>query len=333
MSGTTFTSGGKAHLGTDAASSAEQLENSAANAAANSLDGAPLSVGGQLRAARLAKGLTANDVAKALKLSLRQVEALEADDWASLPCTTIIRGFIRNDARLLGIDSDPLMAALDRLTMPQGAELEISPGSPVSLPEEGKVDRRDFVRVFSGLIVLLLAVSAYFFLPQELWLSTVSAFKTATQSRPAGDAVAEKLPADKALAEKVPAEAEPAKAPEASGLLPPSTAAGSAATAPTVPTVPTSSDQPSAAPAVAAQGAVGVLKFSFTQPSWVEVRDRSGQVIFSKKNEAGSQREVEGQPPFAVVIGNSASVTLQYKGKVVELSKRSRDDVARLTLE
>ena len=44
-------------------------------------------------------------------------------------------------------------------------------------------------------------------------------------------------------------------------------------------------------------------------------------------------REVEGQPPFAVVVGNAGQVTLQYKGKAVDLSKRSKEDVARLTLE
>ena len=50
-------------------------------------------------------------------------------------------------------------------------------------------------------------------------------------------------------------------------------------------------------------------------------------------NAAGSEREVEGQPPFSVVIGNSKHVTLQYKGTAVDLSKRSKDDVARVTVE
>lgn len=52
-----------------------------------------VSVGQQLPAARLAKSLSADDVAKALKLSLRQVESIEGDDWQSLPGNTIIRGF------------------------------------------------------------------------------------------------------------------------------------------------------------------------------------------------------------------------------------------------
>ena len=277
------------------------------------------SVGQQLRTARLAKGLTADDVAKALKLSPRQVVALEADDWPSLPCKTIIRGFVRNYARLLGVNANLLMGALDQLAMPQGPELEMSVGTPVNIPQEGKVDRRDFARVFSGLLVLVLAVSAYFFFPQELWLSTLSALKSATQP---SEVVAEKEPA----AEPEPAGApEPVKAPEAA--LP-----AVAATTPPAVVAPASANTPASSNAVA-NASANVLKFSFAQPSWVEVRDRSGQIIFSKKNDAGTEREVEGQPPFAVIIGNAGFVTLQYKGKSVDLSKRSKEDVARLTLE
>jgi cytoskeleton protein RodZ len=309
----------EARVGSDAIQSAEPSAEAAASPG--------LSVGQQLSSTRLAKGLTANDVAKALKLSLRQVEALEADDWASLPCNTIIRGFVRNYARLLGLNSDQLMAALDRLTMPQGAELEMSVGTPVSIPQEGRVDRRDFVRVLSGLIVLLLAVSAYFFLPQELWLSTLATLKSATQSVEVGQGreVSELGQQAKVAAEPAPVVAPPEPVPAAAAPAAAPAVPAPAATAATV--LPDVSATPLPSPAT------GVLKFSFAQPSWVEVRDRNGQVIFSKKNDAGSAREVEGQPPFSLIIGNSAYVTLQYKGKVVELSKRSKDDVARLTVE
>ncbi|MBS1228224.1 MAG: hypothetical protein H6R17_1501 [Proteobacteria bacterium] len=277
------------------------------------------SVGQQLRTARLAKGLTADDVAKALKLSPRQVVALEADDWPSLPCKTIIRGFVRNYARLLGVNANLLMGALDQLAMPQGPELEMSVGTPVNIPQEGKVDRRDFARVLSGLLILVLAVSAYFFFPQELWLSTLSALKSVGQS---AEVAVEKAP----VAEPEPAGApEPVKAPEAA--LP----AVSASTPPAV-AAPATANAPASGNA-ATNASANVLKFSFAQPSWVEVRDRSGQIIFSKKNDAGTEREVEGQPPFSVIIGNAGFVTLQYKGKSVDLSKRSKEDVARLTLE
>ena len=325
-----------ARLGSNKTAAADQPATSPAPAPA------PQGVGQQLQTARLARGLTAIDVAKALKLSLRQVDALEADDWASLPCNTIIRGFVRNYARLLGLDSDLLMAELDRATMPQGAELEMSVGTPVSLPAEGKVDRRDFVRVVSGLVVLLLAVSAYFFLPQELLQSTVEALKSATQS-----AAVRPVAKDNVVAAEPEATPEPASAPTAEAnpasvsiaadpapaATPAATASAPAAVAPTP--AAGAASAPAAIPASAPSPVPGaaVLRFSFDQPSWVEVRDGSGKVVFSKKNEAGTERDVEGLPPFAVTIGNAGHVSLKYKGKNVDLSSRSKGDVARLTIE
>jgi len=279
---------------------------------AETMSPSELSVGQQLCAAREARGLTVADVAKAIKLGRRQVEAIEADDWPSLPCTTIIRGFVRNYARLLELDPDHLMSVLDNLKMPQAPELEMSVGTPVSIPQDGEVDRREYVRVLSGLIVLVLAVLAYFFLPQELLNSALSALKAATQSR---DDAAEKIVAPGSDAAK---SSEAVVVSPATSVLPQGSAALPLQSAPGSPAAPASAN---------------VLQFSFAQPSWVEVRDHSGEIIFSQLSQADSQREIQGQPPFALVIGNASHVTLQYKGKTVDLSLRSKDDVARLTLE
>lgn len=267
-----------------------------------------LSVGQQLRMAREAKGLTLTDVARSLKLSPRQVEALETEDWPNLPGKTIIRGFVRNEARLLGLNPDVLMSALDTLKMPLAPELEMTTGASVNIPQESSADRRDYVRVFSGLIILGLAIAAFFFFPADLWQTTLSALKAASQPN---EVVVEKetaLSVDKANTPEV------AIAPPKT-LVPPDVAA-----------MPESSVSLPIASST-------TLRFGFTKPAWVEVRDRSGQIIFSKLSQAGSQQNIEGQAPFALIVGNATYVTLEYKGKPVELSNRSKDDVARLTLE
>ncbi|MFZ2855093.1 MAG: RodZ domain-containing protein [Rhodocyclaceae bacterium] len=266
-----------------------------------------LSVGQQLRAAREAKGKNVADVARALKLSPHQVVALEEGDWARLPGNTIIRGFVRNYARLLMIDAEPLMAALTAMQMPQSARLDFPTASNAALPESGRVDRRDYAAVFSGIALVALAVLAYFFLPPDFWQSTLNALTPAA-----------KPPATASAPETPPA------APEQSPAPPVATPAPEVALPP----------QPAAQAVTAAASAPSSgLKLSFSQPSWVEIRDRSGQIIFSQLNPAGSQRDIEGQPPFALVIGNATNVTVQYKGKVIELSQRSKDDVARLNLD
>ncbi len=281
-------------------------------------------VGQQLRTARETKGLTVVDVSQALKLSPRQVEALEADDWLHLPCNTIIRGFVRNYARLVSLDSDKLMIILDGLNLPQAPDLEMPAITNIRIPQEGRVENRDYLRVISGLIVLVLAVLAYFFFPVEVWQSTVAALKTAIQ--PNEGTVVEAVPQAKLETKGKAAEAV---------VTPPETTVLSVEPVPpgqALPASPSSALPP--APAPTPQSSSGsVLKFSFTQPSWVEVRDKSGEIIFSQLSQAGSQREIDGQPPFALVIGNAGQVTLQYKGKTVDLSKRSKDDVARVTVE
>lgn len=275
-------------------------------------------VGQQLRIGRERCGMSVDDVARALKLSSRQVESLEESEWERLPGKTMIRGFVRNYARLVGLDGQALMSELEVSALPGSPELRGTVGTPVSMPAEGTSDRRDVVRVLAGVIVLALAMLVYFFVTPESWQSAVQAFKAASQ--PSQTAVdVEPSPAEvEAPVAEVKTENPPA---EVSTETPASE--------------PTSVAEPvPATPAPVAEAPVtNVLKFSFAQPSWVEVRDRTGQVVYSRMNPGGTQRDVEGQPPFSVVVGNATHVTLQYKGATVDLSKRSRDDVARVTVE
>lgn len=273
-----------------------------------------LGVGSQLRAAREARNMSVADAAKALKLSSHQVVALEGDDWSHLP-GTIIRGFIRNYARLLKLDPEPLMNALTALQMPQPPTLDLPAGSNTALPQTGKTERRDYVAVFFGVALIVIALLAYFFVPEDFWQSKLQALTAAT------------APAE--TSEKpMPTPADPAPVSTQGLPQPESLPAPAAAAAPAQAGV---AEQP-VQPAVSGVPSSG-LKLSFAQPSWVEIRDRSGQIIFSQLSPAGSQRDIEGLPPFALVIGNATNVTVQYKGKVVELTQRSKDDVARLNLE
>ena len=75
------------------------------------------SAGALLRAAREAAGLSVEAVAQQLKLSSRQVCALERNDFSSLPGRTFVRGFLRNYARLVKLDAEHVLGAL-----PSGAE-------------------------------------------------------------------------------------------------------------------------------------------------------------------------------------------------------------------
>lgn len=70
-------------------------------------------IGQKLAQAREALGLSIGEVAERLKLSARQIEALEQDDYTNLPEPVFVRGFLRSYARFLNLDEASIVADLD----------------------------------------------------------------------------------------------------------------------------------------------------------------------------------------------------------------------------
>lgn len=293
--------------------------------------GGRVDVGQQLSLARQAHGLSVAELAQVLKLSPHQIEAIEANDWSNLP-ESVSRGFVRNYARFFNIDAEPFMAALnDSKAMPPRPELRFGYGETVSMPREGGHDRKDLLRILAGLLVLIAAVIAYLFVPVDAWRSSVQWLKGLTQRVEATAAAGKPAASTHAAASDDPLApaAASSTAPESAVAVPSPSPAAASSSAPD----PVAPPEASTASATPTSDGPARLEFSFAQQSWVEVRDRDGAVLFSQLNPAGSQREVSGQPPFSVVAGNASGVTLKYRGAPVDLSKRSKDNVARLTLE
>lgn len=62
-----------------------------------------------LKAERLKKNLTVQDIAFALKLSPKIITSIEAGEIENLPAKTFIRGFVKSYAQFLKIDTDQVM--------------------------------------------------------------------------------------------------------------------------------------------------------------------------------------------------------------------------------
>ncbi len=67
--------------------------------------------GERLRQARQAAGLSQADVAARLKMPLRVVQSLEAEDWSRLGAPVFVRGQLRSYSRLLGLTIEPVVEA------------------------------------------------------------------------------------------------------------------------------------------------------------------------------------------------------------------------------
>ena len=103
------------------------------------------SIGAQLREAREARSLTLEEVSKTTHMRLHYLQALEADDFESMPSSTQARGFLRTYANYLGLDAKAFLAALDRQSQPyleefnQQEHREATPrddDSPTKKPDE-----------------------------------------------------------------------------------------------------------------------------------------------------------------------------------------------------
>src|ERR1700722_14689819 len=69
----------------------------------------------QLARAREKKGYSQEYVAGKLHLRVRIIELLEADDYDQLPEAVFIKGYLRAYAKLLGFQSDPLLAIFNNV--------------------------------------------------------------------------------------------------------------------------------------------------------------------------------------------------------------------------
>jgi cytoskeleton protein RodZ len=84
------------------------------------------------------------------------------------------------------------------------------------------------------------------------------------------------------------------------------------------------------APAAGAPG--NVLAVRTSAESWVEVQDGSGQTLLSRSVRPGESVGVEGALPLRLTIGNASATQLVFRGRPVDLTANTHDNVARLQL-
>jgi cytoskeleton protein RodZ len=281
-------------------------------------------IGAQLKQAREAQGLAIDDVALQLKFAPRQIESLEQERFERLPGPTIARGMVRNYARLLKIDPEPLIERLaPRVEAPPDAN-QIADRFRQEVPFSDSAKRSTLLYAgFSVGVLLLVAAVAYEWQQQ----------KSPPAPQPVAEAPAPErtLPAEPAQTATAPA-AEPAPAPVVAEK--PAVAPPVVEKKPVIAKKP----QPEAVAAVEqsekplAPGTHSIVLRTEGE-AWLEIKDGAGRMLISSLNPAGTERVVRGRAPFDVVIGNASSVKLTYDGKPVDLRPHTKVEVARFTLK
>ena len=73
----------------------------------------PRRIGDRLRAARLAKGVSLEEAAAATRIRRSALQALETDDFSTLPAAVYTRGFLLIYARYLGLIAEEILEEFD----------------------------------------------------------------------------------------------------------------------------------------------------------------------------------------------------------------------------
>jgi cytoskeleton protein RodZ len=310
-------------------------------------------VGGRLAQLREAKGWSVDDVSARLKVAPPKLRALEAGDISHLPGLTFALGVVRSYAKMLGVDPAPFAQALRRERGEPAVDLSLPASSGTDLPRGrlsislgGSSRGRSWLWGAAAAVVALIAAAMWHTGGDSSnWLARL---KSGVAESASGVQVAQGASeaggnAEAASAAAVDASAS-AGAPAGASTVSPAAVAASpvvVAQAAQPPAVAASAASAAAVAAAAQPASVAVaagqsmIELKVKQDSWFGVRDRTGKELFSGLVHAGEAKQVAGDPPLKVTIGNKAGLdTVAFDGKSVDPAKYSaaRGNVARFTL-
>lgn len=297
------------------------------------------SAGTLLRQAREGAGLHIAALAVSLKVPVKKLEALEADQFDLLPDAVFARALASSVCRTLKVDPAPILARLPQNVAPRLAREDAAINAPFRSPGDGPGptlwDQLSRPVVLAVLAFLLGALVLIFLPSTPRETSTVASVSPSPAAAPATEQSGEPAAVGGATLTPTPG--------LATGVLPaPATTQPATGTAASLSmSVALSATAPSAAPPVAAASVPvavpasgkGIVTFTSRSESWVEVTDATGAVALRKLLMPGESAGASGALPLAVVVGRADATEVLVRGKAFDLAPLSRDNVARFEVK
>ena len=319
---------------------------------ADRVDGAVEPPGARLRAAREAAGLGQNDVAAELRLGVDTIDALEHDAVERLPAPIFVRGYLRNYATLVGLPAQELVDAYNG-SVGRGQSQGLMAG-PVQQQLVG-ARRRSYL---GWLLVLVVAVAAGWWFqqrtaeppegdmtaadPAPMQSSAPRQGNDDLTGRPPDDGPSGRMAEEQSglstapAPQTLPPQAEPVTPPPED--VAPSVEQPATEAAPDVAPEPAPDETNGAAvesePVTApqAQSVGDTLVLVFSERSWVEVRDATGERLLYRLANAGESRTLQGKAPFQLVLGNAPAVRVELNGSQVDVAAYTTGRTARFAV-
>jgi cytoskeleton protein RodZ len=307
-----------------------------------------LTAGQLLRKARLKAGIHLAVLSVTLKVPVRQLEALEADELDPSKGPVFYRGLASSVCRHLQTDAAPILALLPQTT----AQLQPLRSSIEPEESEGSLGisripwgRMVSSKVFWGAALMLLLTGAFLWLPgpsQWAWLDDV---KSLMADEVVSQEVTEPMVVTPVLqmgasspstsASTAASVSTAASAPsEASAPVTPLVTAPAAAVKPQVEPAPPAKPVSSAAPAASIRSDDSPeWVFSATADSWLEVRNAQKTVVWSGVVKAGESTRIKSPLPVSVVVGRAQVVSATLRGQPFDLKPHTQVTVARFEVK
>ena len=257
--------------------------------------------GERLRQARLLKQRELKEIAAELNISERLLTAIEADDYKSLPEPAFIRGYLRGYGRLLGIDSDALIAQFNEIYtsatgLSSNHSLENSP-----LQQLAKLQTRSrksnrwmwWFLVPIALVILFLLLSPLLKKMKGSDASTTDAAQTVVLNENAQY--------------------------------------GTQTTNSPLPQV-RSTPMAALPPVATAQSTTDQLVLTLSKASDVTVQDSTGKTLVSGTQSTDKPLTLTGSSPFSITLSDAPSVKLSLNNEQIDLSSYTVDGHASFRL-
>ncbi|WP_225830275.1 RodZ domain-containing protein [Streptomyces sp. NK08204] len=237
------------------------------------------SVGRALKEARIAAGLTLDDVSSATRVRIAIVHAIEADDFAPCGGDVYARGHIRTLARAVHLDPAELIAQYDA---EHGGRPAPTPAAPLFEAERIRPDRRgpNWTAAMVAAIVVVIGFVGF----------------TAVRG---GD------------------DGGDSKSQLAEGSSPTKTRSASARPKKDTPASPTAAPSDSAI-AAAPQDKVTVQVSAANGRSWVSAKDHNGRMLFDGLLKTGESKTFQDSSKINLILGDAGAIQLYVNGKKIE---------------
>lgn len=280
------------------------------------------SPGACLSGRRQALGWSIEQVADQIKLSPRQILAIESDDYAGLPMV-VTRGFIRSYAKCLTMDVIPLLAMLKSEDVPDLDAPLLRRAIPVNFSESRFPLNGRKSGIASkwgvGVIVLILLLLTALLAQKMGWLPDLS--KVTVASSINRDVLMPGEVASLPMIEVTTPDSQLSKVdPAATSVLTaaPIDASKKEAVVPAEPIAATENNQ---------------LVLQAHEDSWIEIKRADKSVAVSRILKAGEVERFEISEAVLLTIGNVAGVDVTLRGASVNAKAGVTGNVARINVK